>query len=491
MIRQLARQTVIYGGSHILNRVLNYIFLGLYLTHRFSQQETADYTTHGELYFYIGLLLILLTLRMETTFFRFAQNNEADNVFTNGSTILGITSIGWLLVMLLSYESIAEFLDYGSHPEYILIPGLVLSFDVLIALPMARFRHENRAWTFAILRFLNVAINVGALLFFLEICPHFENRTFVASWYNPDLKLTYVLTSNLLASGLTLVLLLPQYFRQRWTIDIQLIKKMLGYAWPLILVGFAGVINQSSFTALQKYLLGGAIVDNLQIGSDYLAATKIALLMSLFTVAFNYAAEPFFFNQAKKENAPKVRADVSLAYTMAACVILLLVGINANVFGYLLGEEYRANLYVVPWLMLSFLLLGLYYNFSIWYKLHDKTIYGAFIALAGAGVTLVVNIVWLPFIGIEASVVASLLCYFLMNVLCIWYGRKLGATEYPFKRIAFYIILTLLLLLINASLPINDIWQTMMASSVFLLIFAAVIWLRDRTWIKSVLFSTN
>jgi len=415
LIKQLAKETMIYGLSNVLNRLLNFLVLSIYLTWRFTQQEQDQYGTYNELYFYVGFLLIFLTFRMETTYFRFAKENESET-FSVASILLIGSALVWTVFILLSAKEIAQLLHYSGKSSYISILGIVLSLDILAAIPLATYRYHNRPIRYALVKSSAVLVNVLLVLFFLSICPIWADKAWISIWYDPENKLNYVFLANLVGSSFALLLLLPVYFKSRWSFNFSYARRMIRYALPLIIVGICGVINQSGFSFFQKYFLIGEIFENLEVAGTYAAATKLALIMSLFTVAFNYAAEPFFFAKSEQKQAPQIYANVSLAYTIAACFLMLVVCLYIDNFQIILGPSFRNNVNLVPWMMLGYLLLGLFYNFSIWYKIKDKTYIGALISVGGAVVTFIVTATLIPKYGSIAMAWATLACYLFMAI---------------------------------------------------------------------------
>ncbi|MEO6132098.1 MAG: polysaccharide biosynthesis C-terminal domain-containing protein [Saprospiraceae bacterium] len=446
LLRKLAGETAIYGLGSILSRALNYVLFTIYLTRVFSDDK-SQFGIYRDLYFYMALFLIILTFRMETTYFRFAKDNRS-SVMTMSMAFL--TSLAGLFVALvwIFKVQIASGMEYPGMTTHLVMLAWVLFFDVLSAVPFASLRQQNRPWLFLSLRLGSILLNLAFVLFFLELLPGIAAGG--GLWqkiYQPGQKLFYIFLGNLLASGITLGFLLPLMRKQDLNWDFTFLKKMLKYAWPLVIVGIAGVINQSSYITFQKYWLPNSVSENLSDGGVFAAAASLAILLNLFTVAFNYAAEPFFFAHQDKENARQVYADVALAFTIVGAVMMLGILAYMDLIQLLLGKNYREGLGVVPVLLLSYLLLGIYYNFSTWYKLADKTLLGAFIAGIGSVLTIGLNYLSLKILGfgVIGSAWAALICYLFMCVASYIQGQKYFPIPYKIMRMTVWILLALLL----------------------------------------------
>jgi O-antigen/teichoic acid export membrane protein len=440
-LRSLAGDTLIYGTGYILGKVLNFLLIAVYLTWKFDGEE-AQYGLYTDFYFYVALLLVFLTFRMETTYFRFASKGEDRTaVFSQAMLILLATSGVWLLILFLRQAEIAEVLEYPGFEKHVIALGLIITLDVMVSVPFAALRLEGRPLRYSLLRLLGILVNITGVVFFLELLPDiYESGTQWASWFRYEDRLYYVFLSNLIGSLVVFIVFLPQYLRIRLSWSARLAKQMLRYAWPLVLVGLAGVINQSSYITFQKYILPNSLIENLSEGGIYAAATRIAILMSLFTIAFNYAAEPFFFKHSGSVSAKEMYAEVARAFTIAGCVLMAFILLYLDVVQFILGESYRSGLYIVPILLLGFFFLGLYYNFSVWYKITDRTIIGAWIAVSGALITIALNLILIPKMEVVGSAWASLACYTFMTLLCYLIGRKYYPVPYELGRIALHVV---------------------------------------------------
>lgn len=491
-LRRLAGDTLIYGTGYILGKVLNYLLITVYLTWKFDGEQ-AQYGLYTDFYFYVALLLVLLTLRMETTYFRFASDKERrQSTFSQASLILLATSAVWVILVLAGQTQLANALEYPGYEKHVVVLGLIIALDVMVAVPFAALRLEGRPIRYTWLRMLGILINIVAVIFFLEVLPALAKQGigWAEAWYNHDDRLYYVFLSNLLGSLVVFGIFIPQFLRIRWAWDTVLLKKMMAYALPLVVVGVAGVINQSSYITFQKYILPDSLTENLTAGGIYAAATRVAILMSLFTTAFNYAAEPFFFQHAKSEGAKQIYAEVAKAFTIAGCILMAGILLYLDGVQLLLGESYRSGLHVVPILLLGFLFLGLYYNVSVWYKVTDKTHIGALISTCASVITIVLNILLLPAFHVVGSAWAALACYAFMIVACYLIGRRYYPVPYDLKRILIPIAGALLIYWISLQLRgiFGDaLWKTLLTNTVLFIAYVAVLYKMEGKLILSII----
>lgn len=451
-IKRLAGQTVIYGLSSIVGRLLNYLLVPLY-THLIF--ETQEYGVVTLMYSYVAFLLVILTYGMETAFFRFYENNPENRLTVFSTTLFSIltTSALFTLITQVFRQPIASVLGFGDHPEYIAWMGIIVGLDAIAAIPFARLRAENKPLKFALVKFVNIGVNIGLNLFFLLFCPWVMNKgpesfqPFISAFYDPAMGVGYVFISNLVASIVTLLLLLPVMIRSRLVFSGPLLRTMLLYALPLMIAGLAGVVNESLDKILLKYLLPADIAMS-QVGI-YGACYKISIMMTIFIQAFRFAAEPFFFSQAAKKDAPKLYAQVMKYFVIACLFIFLGIMLFIDIVQHFIGEAYREGLGVVPVLLLANMFLGIYFNLSIWYKLTGQTRYGAWIAIIGAVFTILLNLWWIPIWGYFGSAWATLACYVLMTLLSFFWGQKFFHVPYEVKKLSLFILSALVIYLAN------------------------------------------
>ncbi len=476
-LKKLLGQTAIYGLSSIVGRLLNYLLVPLY-TRYFTTSEYGDVTL---LYAYVAFLLIVLTYGMETAFFRFSQRHPNKSAVYSTSLIsLLISSVVFVVLMFSNAQSIADFLSFSSKPEYVQYFALILGLDALSAISFAKLREQNRAVRFASIRLFNIFVNIGLNLFFIVYCPlalsnNLLGAEFIQTIYSEDIGIGYIFIANLVASVLTLLLFVPEMVKSTWRFDVALWRKMMIYALPLMLAGLAGITNETIDRILLKHLLPADISAS-EIGL-YSAFYKLSIIMTLFVQTFRFAAEPFFFAQEKEQNAKEVYALVMKYFTIVTALIFLTVTIYYDIVKQFIGSDFHDDrgAIIVPILLLANLFLGLYYNLSVWYKLTEKTLFGAYMSLFGAGVTIVLNLLLIPKLGFVGSAWATLCCYLLM-VLCSYFlGRKYYPIPYPLKRMGLYFVLMFALYFLSINWSLG-----MLNNTLYLLIFIAVAFVLER-----------
>ena len=444
-IKSLVGQTLIYGMGTIVPRLLNYLLLTPYFTRIFNQEE---YGTVTILYSYLAFLLVFLTYGMETTFFKFSESEEnPDKVFSVASWSILFTTIPFLTIVIFFTQDIATWIQYESNPNYILWIGLIVSLDVFFSISYAKLRQQNKALRFTLIKLANVFVNLGFIYLFLNVFKNayeINPTSSLGQYYSPKIGVGYVLVANLIASGVVGVLLLPEILKSKWLFDIQLWRKMMAYALPLLVVGLAAMINEVADKLLLKYILPESQNPLRQVGI-YGANYKLAVLMTLFIQMFKYAAEPFFFKQAKEKNAKESYATIMKFFVIFGIGIFLGVTLFLDWIKYFIGSEFHEGLKIVPIVLMANLFLGIYYNLSVWYKLTNKTHLGAIISIAGAVLTLSVNFALIPKYGYMASAWATFAAYALMMILSWIWGQKHYPIKYPIGRISFYFAVSIVM----------------------------------------------
>ncbi len=492
LVKKLAGETAIYGVSSILSRLLNYVVLTPYLTRVFLPEE---YGIVSDMYAYAALLMVLFTYRMETAFFRFASREDGiSSTFSTSSISLIFTTILFVGSLLFFAQPVANFLEYPDQKDYVIWFTFIIGFDALAAIPFAKLRLENRPIRFAVVKTLNIIVNIFFIFFFLEICPYLIEKGWnrLEVIYNSENRIAYVFIANFLGSLSVMLILLPEYFKIKLTFDKVLWKKMITYSLPLVIVGIAAVINQLINIPLLKEFLPYDLDTNLAKIGVFTACFKIAILMSLFIQAFNYAAEPFFFRHAQRDDSRLVYAQVGQAFAMVGSLVFLGIMSYIDIIQYFIGEDFREGLHVVPILLLAFLFLGLYYNFSIWFKLTDRTRIGAYISVVGAVITIVLNIILIPIIEYEGSAWAALACYTFMAFTSYFIGKRYYPIPYPIGKMLFYIGLAVGAYFAGESLKnmLNDnFWLIIFVNTIILIIYLAIIYFLEKRTIQKILFN--
>lgn len=462
---------MVYGLGTIVPRLLNYLLLTPFYTRIFAPGEYGVIT---ELYAYVAFLMVLLTYGMETTFFKFTSTEKNTKiVYNNALGSILITSAIFIGLVLFFNHGIATLIGYKNQSIYIVWFALIVAFDAITAVPFAKLRNENKALKFTVIKILNILINIGLNIFFFIICKN-SNHELLKQLYEPKIGLGYAFLSNLIASGFNFLALNKEILGLKIQFDFTLYKKMWAYAWPLLVIGLAGMFNEQADKILIKHL-SSENVDAMQQVGIYGANYKLAVLMSIFIQMFKYAAEPFFFKQAKEKDAKKVYANVMNYFIIFCLIILLLVTLYMDIFKYFIGIDFREGLFIVPIILYSNLLLGVFYNLSVWYKLTNRTVNGAVIALIGVVFTMVLNIILIPIIGILGSAWTHFVCYLVMVVISYFWGRKIYRINYPLKKIAVYNLITIVLVLTYNSFVNFSVVLNLSIASLMFFIFIVVI----------------
>lgn len=441
-LKKLVGQTAIYGLSSIVGRLLNFLLVPLY-TGIFNPEQ---YGTLSVLMTLVAFAMVVLTYGFETAFFHFVtREKKQERVLSTGFISLLISSILFVVLVQSNLGYFSSALNMETDSVYIKFLAWVLVLDVLATLPFAQLRNQNKAWKFAGIRLVNIAVNIGLNLFFYLLCPYLvQKQVSVDFIYNPDFGIGYIFISYLVASAVTLLLLLPTIVSVPFVFDAKLWKKMLSYGFPLLIGGLAYVTNEMADKLLLEVLLPEDISKN-EIGV-YSACYKIAIFMTLFIQAFRYGAEPYFFAKSKDSDAQIHYARIMNYFVAFTCFIFLAVNVFIDfVKHFLRDESYHVGLKVVPILLFANLLLGVYFNLSVWYKVSGKTRFGAYISLIGAVVTISLNVLLIPSLSYVGSAWATLVCYLIMCFVSYLYSRKHYPIPYQWKYILVYLGLALTL----------------------------------------------
>ncbi|MFY7734079.1 MAG: lipopolysaccharide biosynthesis protein [Bacteroidia bacterium] len=433
-VKKLAGQTAVYGLSTILGRFLNYLLVPLH-TALFSK---ADFGTVAEMYGYVSFLNVVLMYGMETAYFRFSNSNKNNpRIFSTALISILVTSIIFMVGTVLFAHPIANLIRYPEHAEYIIYFALIIGLDALTFLPFALLRQQNKPLKFALVKNINIFSNILFNLYFLMLCPYLQNKGVEMPLFNGQVGIKYVFISNLIASIITIPLLLVEFKNIKLGFDKMIWKQMIIYGAPLIIVGFAGMINETLDRVLIKYLYPDSHLAN-EMNGVYAANYKLSILMTLFIQAFKFAAEPFFFSHSKSSDKRTIYAVVMDYFIIICLCLFLVVTLFIDFFKHFIDAKFYEGLHVVPILLLANMFLGIYYNLSIWYKLSDNNKKGANISLMGAGITLLLNFIWIPIYGYTGSAWATFICYFSMMVVCYLMGKKYYPIEYNIGKFLGY-----------------------------------------------------
>ncbi|NSL89067.1 oligosaccharide flippase family protein [Chitinophaga sp. Mgbs1] len=449
-IKKLAGQTVYYGLSNIMSKLLNYFLTPFYL----SILTTATFGEMSNVYAYIPFANIVLTYGMETAFFRFAKKDNEAHVLGTSTISLLISTLSITVLLLLLRGTVinsyaGELAGLAGHPAFYTYVVFIMAFDALTAIPYAQLRLEGRPVRYAIIRSVNILANIGFNVFFLVICPklYAAGHHWVPDVKNGGDQTGYIYLSNMLSSGLTLLMFLPQIFRIEWKFDAALWKRMLQYALPLIIVGMAGMVNETFDRAwfLPQFLPGNDMEAKKEIIGLYSANYKLAILITMFIQAFRLGAEPFFFKQAEGANPQRVYARIMKLFVVMLCIMFLFVSLYLNIWKWFLrAPYYYQGMKIVPVLLLANMFLGIYYNLTIWFKLTDRTRTGAVITLITAVLAFLLNWWWIPVMGYYGAALATMVCYFVQMVICYKWGQKHYPIPYHLPKLITYVTLAVI-----------------------------------------------
>ena len=481
-IKQLAGQTAIYGMGIVLPRVLNYLLLTPFYTRIFSPEEYGVIT---ELYAYIVFLMVILTYGLETGFFRFADKKEnEDDVYKTSLITIFTSSALFILLIFVFARHIAVTLDYSDNTNYIVWLGIIVGLDAFTSIPFAKIRLNNRPVKYAIVRIVEVSVNIASNIFFLYFCPRHINEThFLEFIYNPSIGVGYVLISNLIATSVKTLMLANEIFNVSGKFVFDILKKILPYSLPLLIAGLAGTVNEAIDRVLLKHLVPETLGPLHQLGI-YGANYKLAVLMTLFIQMFRYAAEPFFFSKKNDKNAKQIYADVMKYFVFFCVMIFILVTLFMDYFKFFIGPEFRDGIRIVPIVLLANLFMGVFYNLSVWYKLTNLTKFGAYIVLAGAFLTFIINYLFIPEYGYYASAWGHFISYSVMMIISYLLGRKYYKIPYEIKSILFYIAIGLAVYFIYSVVNIKNLHVEIILKALTIILLFLGFYLSERKKIK-------
>lgn len=449
-VKSLAQDTAIYGLSSIVGRFLNWLLVPLYT----AKLTTGEYGVVTNLYAYVALVLIVLTYGMETGFFRFVNREDVkDPMKVYSTSLLSLASTSVLFVVLIAalLGPLSRALNCGDHPAYVMMLAVTVAIDAFTAIPFSYLRYRKKPLKFATLKCVNIALNIGLNLFFFLVI------------FNPERGVGYIFFANMVASVIMLPLLWRELTGFRWTLDRALLKRMLSYSFPLLVLGIAGIMNQNLDKILFPYLVADKADGIAQLGI-YGACCKVALVMMMFTQAFRFAYEPFIFAQNREQGGDKLRAysDAMKFFVIFAMVIFLGVMFYMPLLQHFISADFRSGLRVVPIVMIADIFFGVFFNLSLWYKLTDKTIWGTWFSLLGLAVTVGLNVALVPRMGYMGCAWTSFACYGLMMVVSYFVGRAKHPLRYEVGRMSLYFFGALALYGLGELVAIdgND-WLTM------------------------------
>jgi O-antigen/teichoic acid export membrane protein len=471
-LKQLAGETAIYGLSTILARVVNFMLVPLYT----AILSRSDYGVVTEFLSYIAILQVVLALGLETGCFRYATIKEINNsskVFSTAFSIVFILCAVFYICVSSFSGGISTALGYEGNGRVIKYVGLILWIDTITAIIFARLRYEHKAVKFAIIKTLKIFTELGVNLLLYLLFPKFAAAhpdSWMLNFVSATPDYTYAIFAILISCLVCLVLLLPEIFRLRFRLDKDLVKSLLLYSLPLMIAGLPGVLNDFMDRILMRFLNADPALWRADLGV-YQAGVKIAVIMSLFVQMFRYAAEPFFFQREKDKDNKALYAQV-MSYFVAFCMFgFLVVTLYLDEIGLILGRNFREGLAITPIMLMAYVLLGMQFNISMWYKLSGKTGYAVWITLAGLVVTLAINIVFMPRFSYYAAAWGHVASYVVMMAISLWLGNKYYPIPYNWKQIALCILLGLGIYFVSLTVPQLSLWPKLGVQTLLLLCY--------------------
>lgn len=484
-LRKLANETVLYGLSSILGRLINWFLVPLY-TNVFQEPNypKSEYGIQTKIMAFVAVLTILITYGMETGFFRFTSDKKEnqDQVYSTILTSLLSTSILFVILICVFLSPLSQMMHISGRSYLLLLLAITLGIDAFCSIPFAKLRVDNQPLRFAVIKLVNIGVNVSANLFFFLLCPYIlekEPSSFIRYIYNHDIGIGYVFISYLLASIVTLVLLLPLLKGFRFRINKLLLKRVLNYSFPIMLVGLVATLNINfDKMAMDTLLVGKEALNKV---ADYGAVFKLGVIMTLFTQAYRYAFEPFFFKNKSMNNAKILYADALKFFFITGLIAFLAVVFYIDWIALLLGKSYRGGIKIVPIILFANLFLGVYYSLSLWYKLTDKTRYGAYLAFVGLLITITLNLLLVPRYGYIGAAYAFLFSAITMTVCSYLLGQKFYYVPYQIKQLVVYLVIALGCFGLSEMSFVQEIivWKQMIIKTFLLIFFCTIVVLSE------------
>ena len=467
-LKSLAKDTAIYGLSSIVGRFLNYLLVPLYTAKLAA--ASGGYGVITEVYSYVALLLVLLTFGMETTFFRFINKGDEDphRVYSTTLTTVGAVGVAFLILVMAFLPSIAGALDYAAHPEYIAIMAVVVALDAFQSIPFAYLRYKRRPLKFAALKLLFIVLNIALNLIYFVVLDGKD--------------VLYAFAINLFCTAFVTLFFYSELSGFRFCFDGALLRRMLSYAWPILVLGIAGILNQTADKMIFPRIVEGE-AGKVQLGI-YGASVKIAMIMAMITQAFRYAYEPFVFSKQKEEDNRATYAKAMKYFLIFTLLAFLMVVGYLDIIKYIIAPDYWDGLKVVPIVMAAEIMMGVYFNLSFWYKLIDRTIWGAWFSGAGCAVLIAVNIIFIPQYGFMACAWAGVAGYGTAMLLSYFVGQRYYPIRYPLVSIFVYVLIAGLFFAVMTAGAhwIENMWLRLLLNTGCILLFVAHIVYHDLPW---------
>ena len=479
-LKSLAKDTAIYGLSSIVARFINYLLVPIQ-TARFAASG-GEYGIITNVYAYVSLLIILLTFGMETTFFRFMSKEGEDprKVYSTALTMVMMSSLISAVLLMMFLYPIATAVGYADHPEYVAVMYVTVAIDAFMAIPFAYLRYLHKPLRFALLKIINIVLNITLNLLYLIVLPALRLNPFGIYDEQFTLDVAFVFYINLFCTCTTLLMLWKEWASQPFKIDKNTCKRMLSYTWPLLVMGLAGQLNQAASQILFPYLFDGSQEEaRAQLGI-YGACIKIAMIMVMITQAFRFAYEPFVFGKSKDKDNRDTYAQAMKFYLIFTLLAFLVVMGYLDILKYLIGESYWDGLRVVPIIMAAEIMFGVFFNLSFWYKLTDRTIWGAYFSGIGAVVLITIDILLIPRFSYMACAWAGFAAYATSMLLSYFIGQRYYPIAYPIRQMSAYVLLTLVLFMaMQYAGSVLPLWASLIANTLLIAVFAAYMVKKD------------
>lgn len=463
-LKSLAKETAIYGVSSIVGRFLNYLLVPVYTIA--LPASSGGYGVVTNIYAWVALMLVLLTCGMETGFFRFANKGQDDPMRVYSTTLLSVSigSVVFVVLGLLFLEPIAGWLEYGEHPWYIGMMMIVVAMDAIQSIPFAYLRYKKRPIKFAALKLLFIFLNIALNLSYYVVLKGND--------------VGYAFLFNLVCTSVVMLCMIPELRGFTYVLDRELLKRMLRYSLPLVILGVAGILNQVADKIIFPFVYPDEAEATVQLGI-YGAASKIAMIMAMFTQAFRFAYEPFVFGKSKEKDSREMYAQAMKFFIIFTLLAFLAVMFYLDILRHIIGRDYWDGLRVVPIVMAAEIFMGIYFNLSFWYKLIDETRWGAYFSLTGCTILILMNIFLIPKYGYIACAWAGFTGYGVAMLLSYFVGQKKYPIQYDLKAIGMYVLLAAVLYLAAEYVPIDNIYLRMAYRTVLLILFIAYVVKRD------------
>ena len=479
-LKSLAKDTAIYGLSSIVARFINYLLVPIQ-TARFAASG-GEYGIITNVYAYVSLLIILLTFGMETTFFRFMSKEGEDprKVYSTALTMVMMTSLISAVLLMMFLYPIATAVGYADHPEYVAVMYVTVAIDAFMAIPFAYLRYLHKPLRFALLKIINIVLNITLNLLYLIVLPALRLNPFGIYDEQFTLDVAFVFYINLFCTCTTLLMLWKEWASQPFKIDKNTCRRMLSYTWPLLVMGLAGQLNQAASQILFPYLFDGSQEEaRAQLGI-YGACIKIAMIMVMITQAFRFAYEPFVFGKSKDKDNRDTYAQAMKFYLIFTLLAFLVVMGYLDILKYLIGESYWDGLRVVPIIMAAEIMFGVFFNLSFWYKLTDRTIWGAYFSGIGAVVLITIDILLIPRFSYMACAWAGFAAYATSMLLSYFIGQRYYPIAYPIRQMSAYVLLTLVLFMaMQYAGSVLPLWASLIVNTLLIAVFAAYLVKKD------------